>query len=71
MSLKKDYVRDGSKQTIGSITIGFDDSSSVVRDNSGNTLGRTSERFNNTRDSTGKLVSSNTADPGLLINRKK
>ena len=71
MALKKEYVRDGSKQTIGSITTGFSDSSSVVRDNSGNTLGRTSERFSNTRDSTGILVSSNTADSGLLFNRKK
>jgi hypothetical protein len=70
MALKKEYVRDGNKQTIGSITTGFDDSSSVVRDNSGNTLGRTSERFNNTRDSSGRLVSSNTPDPGLLILKK-
>jgi hypothetical protein len=70
MSLKKNYVRDGSKQTIGSVTTGFSDTSSVVRDNSGNTLGRTSERFSNTRDSNGKLVSSNTPDPGLLFPKK-
>jgi hypothetical protein len=71
MALKKEYVRDSNKQTIGSITTGFDDTSSVVRDNSGTTLGRTSDRFSNTRDSSGRLVSSNTSDPGLLINRKK
>jgi hypothetical protein len=71
MTLKKEYVRDSTKQTIGSVTTGFDDSSTVVRDNSGNTLGRTSERFHNTRDSSGRLVSSNTADSGLLINPKK
>jgi len=71
MTLRKDYVRDGSKQTIGSVTTGFDDTSSVVRDNSGNTVGRTSERFSNTRDSSGRVVSSNTPDPGLLFNRKK
>jgi hypothetical protein len=71
MTLRKDYVRDGSKQTIGSITTGFSDSSSVVRDNGGSILGRTSERFSNTRDSSGRLVSSNTADPCLLINPKK
>ena len=71
MTLSKEYVRDGKKQTIGSITTGFSDSSSVVRDNSGTTLGRTSDRFSNTRDSSGKLVSSNTPDPGLLFNRKK
>jgi hypothetical protein len=71
MTLKKEYVRDSTKQTIGSVTTGFDDTSSVVRDNSGNTLGRTSDRFSNTRDNSGKLVSSNTPDPGLLFNRKK
>ncbi len=71
MVLIKNFIRDSTKQTIGSVTTGFDDTSSVVRYDSGNTLGRTSERFSNTRDSSGKLVSSNTADPGLLINRKK
>jgi len=71
MSLSKLFVRDGKQQVIGSVTTGFSDSSSVVRDNSGNILGRTSERFSNTRDSSGQIVSSNTADPGLLINRKK
>ena len=70
MALKKEYVRDGSKQTIGSVTTGFDDTSSVVRDNTGTTLGRTSDRFSNTRDSSGKLVSSNTPDPGLLFRKK-
>ena len=70
MTLSKEYVRDGKKQTIGSITTGFSDSSSVVRDNTGTTLGRTSDRFSNTRDSSGKLVSSNTPDPGLLFRKK-
>jgi hypothetical protein len=28
-------------------------------------------RFHNTRDADGNLVSTNNADPGLLINRKK
>jgi hypothetical protein len=71
MVLIKNFVRDSTKQTIGSVTTGFDDTSKVVRDNSGNTLGRTSDRFSNTRDSSGNLVSSNTPDPGLLFNRKK
>jgi hypothetical protein len=71
MTLKKEYVRDSTKQTIGSVTTGFDDTGSVVRDNSGSVIGRTSDRFSNTRDSSGKLVSSNTPDPGLLFNRKK
>ena len=42
MALKKEYVRDSTKQTIGSVTTGFDDTSKVVRDNNGSTLGRTS-----------------------------
>lgn len=71
MALNKTWVRDGNKQTIASVTTGFDDTSTVVRDNGGKILGRPSEKFTNTRDSSGRLVSSNTADPGLLINRKK
>jgi hypothetical protein len=70
MALKKEYVRDSTKQTIGSVTTGFDDTSKVVRDNSGNTVGRTFERFSNARDSSGRLVSSNTSDPGLLFPKK-
>jgi hypothetical protein len=70
MALKKEYVRDSTKQTIGSVTTGFDDTSKVVRDNNGSTLGRTSERFSNTRDSSGKLISSNTPDPGMLFPKK-
>jgi hypothetical protein len=33
--------------------------------------GRTSDLFHSTRDGRGNLVSTNTSDPGLLINRKK
>jgi len=70
MALKKEYVRDSTKQIIGSVTTGFDDTSKVVRDNGGSVIGRTSDRFSNTRDSSGKLVSSNTPDPGLLFPKK-
>ena len=70
MSLSKLFVRDGKQQIIGSVTTGFSDSSSVVCDNSGNILGHTSERFSNTRDSSGRLVSSNTPDPSLLFRKK-
>ena len=69
--LKKEYVRDGKRRVIGSVTTGFDDESSVVRDEDGHTLGRTSERFQWTRDEHGNLASLNSSDPGLLINRKK
>ena len=69
--LKKEYVRDGKRRVIGSVTTGFDDESSVVRDEDGHTLGRTSERFHWTRDEHGNLASLNSSDPGLLIGRKK
>jgi hypothetical protein len=71
MSLKKEYVRDGKRQIIGSVTSGFSDTSAVVRDEDNQIAGRTSERFHTTRDEHGNLVSINSPDPGLLIGRKK
>ena len=68
--LKKDYVRDGNRRIIGSVTTGFSDTSAVVRDENDRIAGRTSERFRTSRDSQGKLVSINSSDPGLLIRRK-
>jgi hypothetical protein len=69
--LKKDYVRDGNRRIIGSVTTGFDDTTAVVRDERNQITGRTNERFGTTRDCKGKLVSINSADAGLLIGRKK
>jgi hypothetical protein len=71
MSLTKRYLRDGKNSIIGSITSGYSDTSSVVRDEHEQILGRTSERFNTVRDTHGNLVSINSSDPGLLIRRKK
>ena len=71
MSLKKKYIRDGKRRIIGSVTTGFSDESSVVRDDQNQFAGRTSDRFDTTRDDHGNLVSINTSDPGLLINKKK
>jgi hypothetical protein len=71
MSFSKKYVRDGKNRIIGSITSGYSDTSSVVRDEHDQIAGRTSERFETTRDEHGKLVSVNSPDPGLLIRRKK
>jgi hypothetical protein len=71
MSLKKDYVRDGKRRIIGSVTSGFSDTSAVVRDEKNQITGRTSEKFRTTRDNHGNLVSINSPDPGLLIGRKK
>ena len=70
--LEKKYVRDGKNKVVGSFTTGFKGSfETVVRDGQDKVLGTTSERFGTTRDSNGKLVSLNTANPGLLLNRKK
>ena len=71
MPLKKDYIRDGRNQIIGSVTSGYTDHSQVVRDKDNNIGGRTSGMFNTTRDRNGSIASVNSSDPGLLINRKK
>lgn len=72
MSLTKKYVRDGNRRIIGSITNGFSGGTSdVVRDEHNKIAGRSSDLFATTRDEKGGLVSTNTGDPGLLINRKK
>ena len=71
MSLTKRYVRDGKNRIICSITSGYSDTSTVVRDEHDQIAGRTSERFNTVRDAHGNLVSVNSSDPGLLIGRKK
>jgi hypothetical protein len=65
--LKKIYIRDSKGQITGSETSGFDNGDTVVRDSHGKILGRASSRYQNTRDAHGRLVSSNTDDPGLLF----
>jgi hypothetical protein len=69
--LKKDYVRGGKRQIIGSVTTGFSDTSAVVRDEKNQITGRTSERFRTTRDEHTNLLSINSPDPGLLLGRRK
>jgi hypothetical protein len=69
--LKKQYIRDGKNEIIGSVTTGFSDTSSVARDEDDQIVGRTNERFNTTRDLHGNFTSINSADPGLLIGRKR
>lgn len=71
MSLKKKFVRDGKRRIIGSVTSGFSDESAVVRDEDDKLSGRTSGRYDTTRDEHGDLVSINSADPGLLIGKRK
>jgi hypothetical protein len=70
--LKKDFVRDGNRRIIGSVTTGYSgDPSDVVRNEQNQITGRTSDLFQTTRDGRGNLVSTNTSDPGLVIGRKK
>jgi YD repeat-containing protein len=65
--LKKNGIRDGHNRVVGSVTTGYAGGSSIVRDAEGRLFGKTSELFHNTRDAQGKLVSTNTADAGLLF----
>lgn len=69
MALKIDYIRK-SGELIGSVTSGFSDGTTTVRDRGGKVLGHTSDRFHTTRDAAGRLVSTNTASPGLLFQKK-
>jgi hypothetical protein len=69
MALKIDYIRK-SGQILGSVTSGYSDGSTTVRDRGGKVLGHTSDRFHTTRDGQGKLVSTNVASPGLLFQKK-
>ena len=68
--LKKDFIRDGTRRIIGSVTTGYSDTSAVDRDEGNRIAGRSSDRFRTTRDSHGNLVSTNSSDPGLVIRRK-
>jgi hypothetical protein len=68
--LKKDFIRDGNRKIIGSVTTGYSDTSKTVRDDQNHIAGRTSARFHTVRDARGSLVSINFSDPGLLIRKK-
>ena len=57
--LKKDFIRDGNRRIIASVTKGYGGGTSdVVRDEHGKIVGRTSDLFQTTRDGSDKLVSS-------------
>ena len=72
MSLKKEFVRDGSRRIIGSITTGYTGSfETIVRDEQNTSWDGRARSFGTTRDEHGKLVSINTADAGLLIGRQE
>lgn len=69
MSLKFEYVRKSVK-ILGASTSEYSDGSTTERGADGCVLGHISEQFNATRDSSQKLISTNTASPGLLIRGK-
>lgn len=69
MPLKIQYVKKGG-QVLGTITSGYSDGSTTVRDSGGRVLGHSNARFQTTRDAAGRLVSTNSADAGLLIRKK-
>ena len=72
MSLEKEFIRDGKRRIIGSVTTGYVGSfETIVRDEQNNITGSTSERFNTTRDEHDSLISINSADPGLVIGKRK
>jgi hypothetical protein len=67
--LKTEFIRDGRNQIMGSITSGFANGDTVARDRSGKILGHSNSTFENTRDASGRLVSLNADDVGLLFRR--
>jgi len=70
MSLQKEFIRDGKRRIIGSVTTGYVGSfETIVRDEQNHVTGSTSERFNTTRDEHDSLISINSSDAGLLIGK--
>jgi hypothetical protein len=61
-------LRDGQNRIIGT-TMTNSNGDSVARDRSGSILGRSSQTFNNTRDASGRLASTNSADTRLLFRK--
>ena len=43
--LKKHFIRDGSRKIIGSVTTGYSDTSSLVRDEHNKINGRTNDKL--------------------------
>jgi hypothetical protein len=67
MPLQKNYVRGANRRILGSVSSGYNDESEVIRDGQNQIVGRTSSRFEITRNENGNIVSPNTSDPGLVI----
>jgi hypothetical protein len=63
--MKTSTIRDGRGQITGSVTR-FNNGDEVARDKSGSVQGRSSEKYGNTRDSSGRIVSNDADARGLL-----
>lgn len=72
MALEKKYIKSGDGgKILASVTTGFAQGLSVVKDTRDQIIGSTNSTFNTTRRGmSGSLVSINSADPGLLIPKK-
>ena len=68
--LKVNPVRDGHSQLLGTTTTDTETGNVTATERGGRVLGHTSTTFNNTRDGSGRLISTNKADVGLLFHRK-
>ena len=65
--MKSEYVRNGKNQIIGRKTTGFSNDDTVVRDTSGKMSGRANSKLGITRDSAGRITSTNQADADSLF----
>jgi hypothetical protein len=64
--LHKAYVRDSHNRIIGSVTSGFANGDSVIRDSDGSILRRSNGHYNTTRDASGN-IKLNSPVPGYLL----
>ena len=65
--LRNEYVRNGKNQIVGRKTTGFSNGDTVARDSSGKIQGRANNKFGITRDSEGRITSTNQADADSLF----
>ena len=68
--LKKDFILDGNRRIIGSVTTGFNDTSRRVRDESKPNHWTHQRTFQHCPRRARQLGFINSSDPGLLIRKK-
>ena len=65
--LKHEYVRGNKNQIIGRKTTGFSNGDTIARDADGKVLGRANSKFHITRDSEGRITSTNQGNADSLF----